>query len=158
MLKKNYKKCYISPVFASLNLSLSLGFSLLELMIVIVIIGILATVAIPSYQRYAYRAKFTEVVQATLPFKLAVEICAHESNDLQPCTQGNAGIPAEINNPDTDLGYVKNITVKQGVITAISQHIGNKNYNYIFVPTKQASGQIYWSIDKSSSCITENLC
>ena len=52
------------------------GFTLIELMIVVAIIGILAAVAIPAYQTYALRARFSEVVAATGGFKTGIETCA----------------------------------------------------------------------------------
>jgi len=51
------------------------GFTLIELMIVVAIIGILAAVALPAYNTYAQRAEFSEVVLAATPAKTAVEIC-----------------------------------------------------------------------------------
>ncbi len=70
------------------------GFTLIELLIVVAIIGILAAIAIPSYQNYTRKAKFTEVVNALAPYKLGVEGCLQDTGDILQCGPGSNGIPA----------------------------------------------------------------
>ena len=94
------------------------GFTLLEMMIVIAIIGILISIALPSYQRYTQRARFSEIVEATEPYKIGVEECYQITNDLKTCQAGQNGMPDPITQ---GLGLVHTLTVKSGIIIATPQ-------------------------------------
>jgi type IV pilus assembly protein PilA len=135
------------------------GFTLIELMIVVAIVGILASIAIPSYQNYTNRAKFSEVIQATAPFKLGVEVCSHDMGALTACGGGgeNAvnGVPANTG----ASGYISSITTTAtGQITATSQNIPGSPITYILNPSLSDNGHISWMLDSASSCISLGLC
>jgi len=72
------------------------GFSLMELMIVLAIVGILVAIAIPSYQTYTRRAHYAEVIQAAAPYKIGVQECFQVTSNLNDCHAGENGVPAAI--------------------------------------------------------------
>lgn len=134
------------------------GFTLIELMIVVAIIGILAAVAIPNYQTYTKKAKFTEVVQSTAPFKIAVEGCFQDKQDLTQCaTAGTNGIPADAG----ASGYVTSVAVGAGgkiTATAVSTN-GLSGETYILTPTAAgAAGSQNLTWAKSGTCTTAAIC
>ena len=87
------------------------GFTLIELMIVVAIIGILAAIAIPAYQDYTVRAKMSEAVNAVAPAKTAVSEY-FISVGRMPSTQALAGFSATVGSK-----YVDQITLTSAAAT-----------------------------------------
>jgi type IV pilus assembly protein PilA len=98
------------------SLNKAKGFTLIELMIVVAIIGILAAVALPAYQSYTTKARYTEVVLASSSFKTAIEVCAQVEGTLLIATCGHSlgGIPAAAG----ATGIITSVTITAGTTDA----------------------------------------
>jgi type IV pilus assembly protein PilA len=133
------------------------GFTLIELMIVVAIIGILAAVAIPAYQDYTIRAKMSEVIVMMEPAKLAVAETASSLGGLASVTAANSGYTF----PGATK-YVAGIAVTDttGVVTATTVNntelpTAVRAKTVILTPTEVLSagaptGQLTWACSSSA--------
>lgn len=135
------------------NLKAYKGFTLIELMIVIAIVGILAAVAVPQYAAYTKRAKFAEIVTGTATYKSAVHLCVQELNTLIGCNASNNGIPPAISNP---TGHLHSLSVTNGLIQATGTVLVDSSL-YTLTPAYDApSNMLEWTV--GGNCLARNLC
>lgn len=129
----------------------SQGFTLIELMIVVAIIGILASVALPAYQTYTQRTRFTEVILAATPYKIALGFAIQRGTitALAGVDAGDLGIPPTSGSSQ----WLANATVTDGVIIATG-NAGVSSHTYTLTPSLTVPTT--WTI--GGSCVTAALC
>ena len=131
------------------------GFTLIELMIVVAIIGILAAVALPAYQNYSNRAAFSELVLAVTPRKTAVELAIQTRNPdaIASLADSLMGIPAAVAAAPNTHGA----SVTAGAITMTWQDDGSALDGVTY--TLSAGGitpPVQWT--EGGTCLTSGFC
>lgn len=134
------------------------GFTLIELMIVVAIIGILAAIAVPAYQDYTIKSKVSEGASMAGAARTAIDVAYSEGFTLggMPVTHATLGLADA---GSYDAKYVGRVSLRGEGIVVISykpeKSLGQASGDMLlYVPTARA-GNLQWTVSSSSTVPTK---
>jgi type IV pilus assembly protein PilA len=149
-------RCFVTPNPRRFKMNkMQKGFTLIELMIVVAIIGILAAIAIPQYQNYVTRAKWQDNIVQIESTKLAIAECAQNNAGVLPATcdtvalltsaVGYAGVPTPVNG-------VVTITANTAAIVATARAALGTTCIVTYTPTVSAQAITWQGVTSGAGC------
>jgi type IV pilus assembly protein PilA len=132
--------------------TLQKGFTLIELMIVVAIIGILAAIAIPAYQDYTIRAQVSEGLTLAADIKAGIAEYVAQVGDW-PVTLAEAGLGSAVLT-DKQGRYVNSVEIQNGTIDIAYGHDANDKIQGLHLaiqPYLNTNGDVVWRCGKANA-------
>ena len=132
------------------------GFTLIELMIVIAIVGILAAVAMPMYSDYTNKAKFVSVTNQVASIKLAADLCYQTEGAITNCVGGKNGIIDITTSNIANLDKVETTATATDIVITLTSKDAPFGVSTYILTGRPTDGTVVWT--KSGSCINKGFC
>ena len=118
--------------------------NILSILIIVAIVGVIATLLIPTYRIYKNRANYSKIVHIASAYQTTVSNCFKKTHHLDRCALGRHGIPRHVHR--RDRRYIKSIDIAKGVIVIIPKaHRGiMEEDTLVYIPNIQ-HGKIVWT-------------
>ena len=130
------------------------GFSLLELLLVVALIGILAAFAVPTYQTYLQKTRFMEVVQQSHGVRIAQSACLLQAAENLGACDTFAEMAYPNPQPSANTASIA-ITPSSATITGTATDAGG-GYTFILTPNIDNDGLLTYGV--SGTCVTVGYC
>lgn len=129
-------------------------------MIVLAIIGILASVAVPQFFKFSQRARFAELIQLVGKYKAPAEIAFQVAEvPIAQLTSGSFGIPVRLNSADSSLTNLDYAEITAGKIF-IKANSALKDATFVFQASNPPNTRgLNWTlVDSESTCLDYGYC
>jgi len=133
-----------------MNRFMQKGFTLIELMIVVAIIGILAAVALPAYQDYTVRAKVSEIILAGSSGKTAVAEAVQSNGGFPPTA--SLPVATQVSKFVAGVDYISTVSTAgaiYAVATGEEPKLANKGVKFAGALGTGGNGQVVWTCSAS---------
>lgn len=134
------------------------GFSLIELMVVIAILGILSSMAVPAFTDYTQRSKATTAILSLQPWQTGVVLCWQQFGSLSSCSElGSNGIPAAPTTYPEGISSISKGNIAGSIAATLSaKDSEGENISVELVPVSSDT-QIQWQIHCSDYAKTPRI-